>query len=123
MSASGVGAYYNPTIQDPELCNPLSTSAWEISLLKFHFYPDVKQQVTSMTKDQKIGDNFLIVQKNPSQMFYDIKVTSDNCLIPMVDGGSLQKKHNLKNLIKKDKRKKGTQIRFVRSKPLDLTRF
>jgi len=124
MSASGSGAYYNPTVQDPELCNPLSTSAWEISLLKYHFNNDIQQKVTSMTKDQKIGDNFLIVQKNPSQMFHDIKVISDNGLMPMVDGSSLQKKHNLKNLIKKDKRKKGTpQHRFVRPKPLDLTRY
>lgn len=35
---------YTPDVTDPEHSNPFSTSAWEISTLKFHIHPDVRGQ-------------------------------------------------------------------------------
>uniref|UniRef100_A0A7S4ABC0 Nucleolar complex protein 3 homolog n=1 Tax=Pseudo-nitzschia australis TaxID=44445 RepID=A0A7S4ABC0_9STRA len=36
---------YTPDVADPEHSNPFSTSAWELSCLKFHVHPQVREQV------------------------------------------------------------------------------
>jgi len=36
---------YTPDVADPEHSNPFSTSAWELSCLKFHVHPQVRAQV------------------------------------------------------------------------------
>lgn len=42
---------YEPEANDPELCNPFATSAWELSLLQFHWdATGVKQQGSSFSK-------------------------------------------------------------------------
>jgi nucleolar complex protein 3 len=38
---------YTPDVDDPEHSNPFSTSAWELAVLKFHFHPQVRQQVNA----------------------------------------------------------------------------
>jgi nucleolar complex protein 3 len=38
---------YDPNVTDPEHCNPLATSGWELSLLKFHYHPVMVLQATS----------------------------------------------------------------------------
>jgi len=38
---------YTPDVSDPEHSNPFSTSAWELASLKFHFHPQVRQQVNA----------------------------------------------------------------------------
>jgi nucleolar complex protein 3 len=35
---------YNPDVEDPELSNPLATSAWELATLKFHVHSAVADQ-------------------------------------------------------------------------------
>jgi len=35
---------YCPDVEEPELANPFSTSAWELATLKFHCHPGVEQQ-------------------------------------------------------------------------------
>lgn len=37
---------YNPDVEDPEHSNPFATSAWELSLLKFHVHPKVAQHAS-----------------------------------------------------------------------------
>jgi len=45
---------YDPTVQDPELSNPLATSAWELANLKFHLHPAVAAQAASAASSKMV---------------------------------------------------------------------
>lgn len=43
---------YNPYVNQPDTCNPLATSLWELTLLESHYHPTVSERSSSVANGQ-----------------------------------------------------------------------
>ncbi|XP_012672847.1 nucleolar complex protein 3 homolog [Clupea harengus] len=75
MQGSGV---YNPEMDEPEYCNPQSTSLWELHTLKRHYHPVVRKFAAHLLKGAPSeGNGSLNVELSrrlPVQLFEDYSV-------------------------------------------------
>mmetsp|Transcript_13767 Transcript_13767/g.38754 ORF Transcript_13767/g.38754 Transcript_13767/m.38754 type:complete len:637 (-) Transcript_13767:1107-3017(-) len=68
---------YTPTVADPEHSNPFSTSAWELSCLKFHVHPQVREQVNAAAELKMIQ----LPAEAPDRLRKEISTDADEIYI------------------------------------------
>jgi nucleolar complex protein 3 len=68
---------YTPDVEDPEHSNPFSTSAWEISTLKFHIHPSVSGQ----TQAASVLKMLQMPGESPDRLWADMKKDLDEVYI------------------------------------------
>lgn len=69
---------YTPDIADPEHSNPFSTSAWELSTLKFHGNPRVREQVIAAAQLKMIQ----LPAEAPDRLREELSTDADEIYIP-----------------------------------------
>eukprot|EP00980_Cylindrotheca_fusiformis_P029218 scaffold22756_cov198-Cylindrotheca_fusiformis.AAC.3 len=68
---------YTPDVIDPEHSNPFSTSAWELSTLKFHFHPSVQKQADAAASLKLLQ----MPGESPDRLWSDMKRDSEETYI------------------------------------------
>jgi nucleolar complex protein 3 len=68
---------YTPDVADPEHSNPFSTSAWELSTLKFHIHPAVRKQAEGAAVLKLLQ----MPRESPDRLWADMKQGSDEAYI------------------------------------------
>jgi nucleolar complex protein 3 len=58
---------FNPFLNDPDVCNPFSTSLWEFSLLKSHYHPSVCA-MTKTISSSKTNNNQGPLEGRPQEL-------------------------------------------------------
>ena len=100
---------YTPDVADPEHSNPFSTSVWEISNLKFHIHPRVREQVVAAAELKMIQ----LPAEAPDRMRKELSTDADDIYIPF---RRLSKRHPLAS--KASNRK---QFRFITPRKPKIT--
>jgi len=99
---------YTPDVADPEHSNPFSTSAWELSSLKFHVHPRVREQVVAAAELKMIQ----LPAEAPDRLRKELSTDADEVYIPF---RRLSKRHPLSG---KAGRK---QFRFITPRKSKIT--
>jgi len=102
---------YTPDVEDPEHSNPFSTSAWELSNLKFHVHPRVRLQASAAAELKTIQ----LPAEAPDRMRRALSKDADEIYIPF---RRQSKKHPLSG--KASGRK---QFRFITPRKSKVTLF
>ena len=100
---------YDPTVQDPEHSNPYATSAWELSLARFHWETAVSQQADGVANLKQLQ----LPMENPDRLRKQIRQNDDELVINFV---RMKKKHPLEPKQQPDEegaKKRRRQVRFV----------
>lgn len=79
---------FTPDVADPEHSNPFSTALWEISNLKFHVHPHVREQVVAAAELKLIQ----LPAEAPDRLNKELSKDADEVYIPF---RRLSKKHPL----------------------------
>mmetsp|Transcript_23176 Transcript_23176/g.54804 ORF Transcript_23176/g.54804 Transcript_23176/m.54804 type:complete len:628 (+) Transcript_23176:149-2032(+) len=100
---------YMPDVLDPENSNPFSTSAWELSSLKFHCHPRVREQVVAAAQLKMVQ----LPAEAPKRLQDELSTDADEIYIPF---RRVSKKHPLS--AKTSSRK---QYRFITPRKRKVT--
>ena len=100
---------YKPDVTDPEYSNPFSTSAWEISNLKFHVHPSIQDQAQSAGALKLLQ----MPAETPSRLFKELQRDAEEVYIKF---RYISKRHPL--LGKGGSRQ---QVRFIRPRKKQVT--
>lgn len=99
---------YSPEADDPEYTNPFATSAWELSSLKFHINPQVRNHAVGAL-EKKI---LMLPAEDPSRIRAELLRNSIELHIPHK---ASKKKHPLDSGNKNEKKRR-SQVRFIRAR-------
>jgi len=100
---------YTPDVSDPEHSNPFSTSAWELASLKFHFHPQVRQQVNAAA-------GLKLIQMPAEAPDRQRKQLSEDAAEIYIQFRSMAKKHPLSG-----KAVGRNQLRFITPRKTEVT--
>ena len=100
---------YTPEVADPEHSNPFSTSTWEVSNLKFHVHPRIREQVIAAAELKMIK----LPGEAPDRLSKELSRDADEIYIPF---RVLSKRHPLSS--KASNRK---QYRFITPRKSKVT--
>lgn len=101
---------YNPSVEDPEHSNPFATSAWELSMLKFHANPGVCKHASAVAEAKMLQ----LPAEGPERLRRELLDDANELYIPFERNA---KKHPLAPKQKDDKKK---SIRFIKPRHSDL---
>ena len=99
---------YTPDVADPEHSNPFSTSAWEMSCLKFHVHPQVRAQVIAAGELKMIQ----LPAEAPDRLRKQLSMDADEIYIQY---RRLSKKHPLSGKAGRN------QLRFITPRKSKIT--
>eukprot|EP00536_Pseudo-nitzschia_multiseries_P017091 jgi/Psemu1/223731/e_gw1.1374.8.1 len=102
---------YTPSVADPEHSNPFSTSAWELSCLKFHFHPQVREQANAAAELKMIQ----LPAEAPDRLRKEVSTDTDEIYI---DFRRQAKRHPLSA-----KSSGKNQLRFITPRKPKITLF
>ena len=92
---------YTPDVADPEHSNPFSTSVWELSSLKFHVHPRVREQAISAAELKLIQ----LPAEAPDRLSKELSKDAEEIYIPF--------RRHLKRHPLADKASSRKQYRFI----------
>ena len=102
---------YTPDVADPEHSNPFSTSVWELSNLKFHVHPQVRDQALSAAELKMIQ----LPAEAPDRLSKELSKDADEMYIPF--------RRHLKRHPLAEKASSRKQYRFITPRKSNVTLF